>query len=856
MSVNNTAPSINPSFSVPILEHGDKKHEKDKKTSELASLVLPQSSSSSQDAFSPRANVLSLAQKKAVQITVRGTVLSIEETKTYERFLTELQKSSPSIQHLCYAGTSPQMASLVLWAIYSGSYSISDQEVHFLFTKCESPLALIESFVQRGKNDSFVIRLLRILPESERISMFNRSMEIIFQQRSSLLEARLFFNQFNNEFPLSQPMVKRLENLQMEMLDRLVSRATEIALADVEKELSSGIYGMDSACEISEIFFIFSKTLHALEKETLGYQAAEARCMEAKWLFFNIFMDKTKDLFSKQTQSESIEALCRTYLVFVLCRILDTSVTPITQALFQETADRIEEIKSQVTENLKVSSYFPELFCRFLKRVHERLDIFYFNIEALLEEALKNFATQSVQHSIDWNTIQGLLLEASKIVNQHRPCLKKLHREDQDPTVLLPSTESLIEEFSSRPWRDLISLFEGTRYVSGFFPSDNLVEAPTKHAQDKELLLKIIKAHNAQFCQRVFCLDQTDFGTIEKIELPPSSKLYIRGDMHSNLASLFPDLEMFRQMGLLDQENRCHPSFKMVFLGDYLERGANDIELMTVLLRLRMINPSSVFLLRGNHEDVEFQTRSKTAAEAAWIKNHTQEFSACYKSFPITLCIGVSSDTNPERDRQYVYCSHGSVSVKIDLSPLLSGDASIMTVPETPNGFGFSPKTPKQQRSLIELSRTVDALGESVSDSLQNAFGVLWTDIGLQTGIGRRGPQSAMISSRDLHRYIQIAGSHDRKIKYLLTAHAHMFQEFLVPKRKHRGEKKVVATVLNYVDTKSISPKDPFGHAIFVHVSQKVKDWTKQLIFTQGEGPGSYSQIFSEETPMHEPFSI
>ena len=73
-------------------------------------------------------------------------------------------------------------------------------------------------------------------------------------------------------------------------------------------------------------------------------------------------------------------------------------------------------------------------------------------------------------------------------------------------------------------------------------------------------------------------------------------KVTIFGDIHG---------QFYDMLNIFDSDPvRWDKEFnsKLVFLGDYIDRGSFGVEVFLLLLALKQRYPSDVFLLRGNHE--------------------------------------------------------------------------------------------------------------------------------------------------------------------------------------------------------------------------------------------------------------
>ncbi len=99
-----------------------------------------------------------------------------------------------------------------------------------------------------------------------------------------------------------------------------------------------------------------------------------------------------------------------------------------------------------------------------------------------------------------------------------------------------------------------------------------------------ELLSELDLKHLCEYVQDIMLEEST--------VQPVASPVTICGDIHGQFHDL---LELFRTGG------EC-PETSYIFMGDFVDRGYNSVETMTLLLLLKARYPYRITLLRGNHE--------------------------------------------------------------------------------------------------------------------------------------------------------------------------------------------------------------------------------------------------------------
>lgn len=92
------------------------------------------------------------------------------------------------------------------------------------------------------------------------------------------------------------------------------------------------------------------------------------------------------------------------------------------------------------------------------------------------------------------------------------------------------------------------------------------------------------------------------FGTLmisgRLVQLQPIGEIIIVGDLHGDLKSL---VHILKDSNFLERAKHNN-TVKLIFLGDYGDRGIKSPEVYFVVLKLKQMFPKQIILMRGNHE--------------------------------------------------------------------------------------------------------------------------------------------------------------------------------------------------------------------------------------------------------------
>ena len=100
-----------------------------------------------------------------------------------------------------------------------------------------------------------------------------------------------------------------------------------------------------------------------------------------------------------------------------------------------------------------------------------------------------------------------------------------------------------------------------------------------------------------------------DTSFAQKMNLPLGSDVIIIGDIHSGIHSFVEIIDSLVSRKIMNESLKLTSGYYLVFLGDIVDRGGYGLDILHVIFRLKVANPTGVFVINGNHEDVGTYSR-------------------------------------------------------------------------------------------------------------------------------------------------------------------------------------------------------------------------------------------------------
>lgn len=180
--------------------------------------------------------------------------------------------------------------------------------------------------------------------------------------------------------------------------------------------------------------------------------------------------------------------------------------------------------------------------------------------------------------------------------------------------------------------------------------------------------------------------------------------IVVVGDIHGRYFDL---LRIFKKYGFPDKTN-------YLFLGDYVDRGEDSLDVITLLLALKLRFPENIFLLRGNHE-------CESINSLYGFKDECKQKGAPYKPFVLVFdSMPLAAVINDK-----VFCVHGGISPAITSLDDITSFKRPMDLPREGIINDLTWADPSYTINYYGKShrQTSVTYGKSAAESFMNMFG-------------------------------------------------------------------------------------------------------------------------------------
>lgn len=171
----------------------------------------------------------------------------------------------------------------------------------------------------------------------------------------------------------------------------------------------------------------------------------------------------------------------------------------------------------------------------------------------------------------------------------------------------------------------------------------------------------------------------------------PKTTIYVIGDIHGSSKSLLIFLKNLNFNNKLDHDFKLQPDTYIVCTGDYADRGSHGVRVWHMICMLKLINPTQVFLIRGNHEAFGIQPQGFVHEWSEIVQAHPtianmQLLEDLFSSLPQAVFLGIKDPRSAQEHpvHHFLMFCHGGIDYAIPVQKMLKEYSALIRTATNP----------------------------------------------------------------------------------------------------------------------------------------------------------------------------
>lgn len=160
---------------------------------------------------------------------------------------------------------------------------------------------------------------------------------------------------------------------------------------------------------------------------------------------------------------------------------------------------------------------------------------------------------------------------------------------------------------------------------------------------------------------------------IRWIKPEKGENIVLFGDLHGSFSTLVRHLLRFRKLNIINEKGIIRSGYKIIFLGDLVDRGVYSFETLMILYLLKLNNGDNLVINRGNHEEIETNEYYRLKDEFKHKLEHAEDIFRVVNEIMTWQPSAVILE-NPFDARECVYLAHGALPHDFDNNDKLAKD--------------------------------------------------------------------------------------------------------------------------------------------------------------------------------------